>query len=328
MSGKPTYEELENKIRTLESKFCALQDHTTNTLTDERYKAIVETAVDAIVFVNDRAEITEWPSQAELLCGWSSNEMIGKPIYSIMPSRYRKMHSTLLKDVIIGKRGEHFGKRIEASILDRFDREVPVELAVALTKIGNRSEMTLFMHDITERKKNQEILHEISVTDVLTGLFNRRGFLALAGKQLQTACRQEVDIFLLYADFDNMKGINDILGHKIGDLALVDTAGLLQDTFRQADLIGRVGGDEFLVLLSDNKGNSSEETVVSRLEENIRLYNQRPDIQYKILLSIGTVRYNPEEPCSIEELMSKADAMMYKSKKGKKQAGAPGYTKK
>ncbi|MBU0485825.1 MAG: sensor domain-containing diguanylate cyclase [Proteobacteria bacterium] len=315
MVKKPTYEELENRLSEIESQFAG------NSPDKSRYNAIVETAVDAIIVVDDQARIVKWPSQAELLCGWSSNEIIGQPIFKIMPERYRNMHKSRFQEVISGSRGNVFGKRIEASVMYRDEYEVPVELAVALTKADDHHEITLFMHDITERKKGMSQLHQMSVTDDLTGIFNRRGFLTLADKQLKIACRSLGEIFLVYVDFDNMKWINDNLGHKYGDEALIETTEILKKTFREADLIGRVGGDEFVVLLTDKKNTKNENSVIKRLEKNINQANSLKNRQYKVLLSIGIVHYDPEAPCNIEDLMSKADLLMYENKKQKKEAG-------
>ena len=95
----------------------------------------------------------------------------------------------------------------------------------------------------------------------------------------------------------------------------------MKNTFRQADLIGRVGGDEFIVLISNRKGKKNEEAVVDRLEKSISEANSKKNRRYKILLSYGTVRYEPGSPCTIEELVTRADELMYSNKKEKKEAG-------
>jgi diguanylate cyclase (GGDEF)-like protein len=177
--------------------------------------------------------------------------------------------------------------------------------------------------NITEQKLLEEKLHAASVTDDLTGIFNRRGFLTMADKRVKMADRAKESLFLLYADLDNMKWINDHLRHKTGDNALRETADLLRNTFRQSDIIGRLGGDEFAVLLADKQGTDSEDAVVERFEENIRTLNRQPDRRYQLSISVGVTRYDSRFPCSIEELMSRADALMYECKKRKKDDGLP-----
>lgn len=326
MAGKPTYEELELKVDGLEEEVLRSRQEIELLKADHtRLRAILESAIHAIIVVNDRGQVIEWPGQAELLCGWSKSEMLGKPISMIMPHRIREMHQTFLMEVLKGRRGDNFGKRIETTILYRDEFEVPVELAVTLTKVGNRPELTLFIHDITERKNYEAQLHHMSISDELTGLFNRRGFITLADKHLKMAQRCGKDIFLLYADFDNMKWINDTHGHPVGDNALVETAVILKNTFRQADLIGRVGGDEFIVLMSEPRERNGEVVVLERLASEIEKANSRANRKYQILLSIGTVRYNHLEQTTIDELMSQADLLMYEDKKKKKELGIDNY---
>lgn len=286
-----------------------------------RFQTIIESAIHAIVVVNNRGLVVEWSSQAELLCGWNRNDIIGKPIFSIMPPKHRENHKSIIPMVLSGERGLDFGKRIETTILNKNDFEVPVELAVSLTRIGASSEFTLFMHDITERKNYEAKLHHMSITDDLTGLFNRRGFMVMADRQLKLACRQKENIFLLYADFDNMKWINDTFGHQMGDNALIETATILKRTFRQADLIGRVGGDEFIALITDHENNNPLEQVMARFEKKIANANSLENRKFKIMLSTGTVQYDHNSACSIDDLMIKADQLMYEDKREKKISG-------
>ena len=118
-----------------------------------------------------------------------------------------------------------------------------------------------------------------------------------------------------------MKLINDTQGHKIGDNALIETAEILKKTFREADLICRVGGDEFVVLITNHNNRKSLERVLARLEEKITETNSRNDRKFKIMLSIGTIITDHSEVCSINDLMSKADSLMYKDKRKKKTSG-------
>jgi len=320
--NKPSHSDLERTIADLEKELESRRRKLVRLERDHvRYKTILESAIHAIIVVDDRGLIVEWPSQAELLCGWHHDDIIGKPIYAIMPTRYRDKHQGLLGKVLDGAHGDHFGKRIETTILYKGELEVPVELSVSLTKVGERREFNLFMHDITERKNYEAQLRRISITDELTNLFNRRGFMAMADQQLKIARRNKSDIFLLYADFDNMKWINDTLGHQLGDTALIETAVILKNTFREADLIGRVGGDEFIVLVADQDNKNTGEKVMARLEKNINEANTRPNRKYKIMLSVGTVFHDHNHSYSIDDLMIKADKLMYKNKKEKKTAG-------
>jgi len=138
------------------------------------------------------------------------------------------------------------------------------------------------------------------------------------------ARRLKKNLILIFIDLDNMKWINDNLGHNIGDLALKETADILKKTFRENDLIARIGGDEFVILGVVEKEEDKDE-ILNRLRHKVEISNQRKDKAYKLSLSIGTVFYNPESPCSIEELLQMADKMMYEEKKRKKEAGINNY---
>lgn len=170
--------------------------------------------------------------------------------------------------------------------------------------------------DISERKKMEETLRTMSITDELTGLLNRRGFFSLALKQLKAAERTKRTMSVIYADMDGLKEINDTLGHKEGDAALVEFAGLLKDTFRESDIIARLGGDEFGVVVEVNESNS-ELIIKKRLEDKLKAINAKKDRRFKLVISIGIVRYDPYHPVSIDELLSQSDKLMYANKKSK-----------
>jgi len=175
--------------------------------------------------------------------------------------------------------------------------------------------------DISDRKKMENKLKEISITDELTGILNRRGFLSMAEKQLILGERLDKTMYLLYADIDNMKWINDTLGHAIGDQALMEAADLLRDTCRKADMIGigRLGGDEFAILMfSDDITECCDHPVVKRINKNIEERNKKADSRYSLSISIGIVRYDPETYSTVEEFLASGDEAMYICKKERK----------
>jgi diguanylate cyclase (GGDEF)-like protein/PAS domain S-box-containing protein len=172
------------------------------------------------------------------------------------------------------------------------------------------------VRDISERKKMEEILRTMSITDELTGLLNRRGFFSLAQKQLKAAERSKRYMSVIYADLDGLKEINDTLGHNEGDAALLEFAELLKDTFRESDIIARLGGDEFAAIVEVTDSNS-ELIIKRRLEDKLNAVNSRKGRQFILLISLGIVRYDPYHPCSIDELLSQSDKLMYANKKGK-----------
>ena len=164
-----------------------------------------------------------------------------------------------------------------------------------------------------ESRKN---LEEALVTDELTGIYNRRGFLTVAEQQQKMARRLKKGTLLLSADLDDLKDINDTLGHKEGNLALIETAKILKKSFRESDVIGRIGGDEFVVFQIENPVNPSE-IVTERLQKTIEIQNEKKEFNYKLSLSVGIVRCDPDCTYSLDEMLIQADKLMYEQKKQK-----------
>lgn len=177
-------------------------------------------------------------------------------------------------------------------------------------------EIVAIYDDVTERKRMEDEIRALAITDQLTGLFNRRGFLALAEQQLKLADRTKKDLLLFYIDLDGMKWINDNLGHIEGDNALMEVAAVLKETFRSADIVARMGGDEFAVLVVDmTEGNM--DIHIARLQDRIDAHNGRENRKYRLSVSVGCSCYNPEKPSSIDALMVSADERMYSEKRRK-----------
>jgi diguanylate cyclase (GGDEF)-like protein len=160
-------------------------------------------------------------------------------------------------------------------------------------------------------------LHTLSITDELTGLYNRRGFFTLANNRLMLAKREEKGAMMLYADLDNLKEINDTLGHDEGDRLIRKTADILKSTYRTSDIIARIGGDEFVVFPIGADEDQAAKTA-KRLQENIENFNAKYNKRYKLRLSIGIATYDPNSVQSVDELLAKADSLMYEHKKSKK----------
>lgn len=167
------------------------------------------------------------------------------------------------------------------------------------------------------REKKEEEILTLSMTDQLTGLYNRRGFLSLAEQQLKLADRSKSKMMLFFADLDGLKDINDRFGHKEGDKALIEAASVFKETFRKTDIIARLGGDEFAALVIDVK-DENPEIFSSRLQYLIDTQNKQKNRTYMLSISMGGSFQNPEKPFSIDELMSQADKLMYEHKKQKK----------
>lgn len=172
------------------------------------------------------------------------------------------------------------------------------------------------IQDITERKRAEAAIHTLSLADELTGLYNRRGFLAFCKQYLNSLHRTNKGVVIVYADLDGLKRINDSFGHKEGDRALIKTAELLKETFRSADVLGRLGGDEFSALAAVEPDGGVEK-LISRLEQKFANYNSLKIVPYKLSISIGVAELDSDGTQSMEDLMAMADLAMYENKREK-----------
>ncbi|MEH2443447.1 GGDEF domain-containing response regulator [Nostoc sp.] len=171
-------------------------------------------------------------------------------------------------------------------------------------------------HEIQERLKAEADIRQLSLTDDLTGLYNRRGFFWLANQQFKIARRTQMLCCLLFVDLDGLKQINDSLGHEIGDRMIVDTAQILKQTFRDSDIVARLGGDEFVIFVPICSKNTDE--FYPRLQASIDRYNQDHNYLYQLSISIGVTQCTLNENVSLEQLIEEADKLMYEHKRAKR----------
>lgn len=144
--------------------------------------------------------------------------------------------------------GAVIGKTLELAALRKNGEEFPVELSLSALQLRGKWTTVGIIRNITSRKQYEEEIRTLSITDQLTGLYNRRGFIALVEQQLKIVERTKDGAILLFADLDGLKWINDNLGHNKGDEALVETASILKEIFRKSDIIARMGGMNLLSL--------------------------------------------------------------------------------
>lgn len=221
-------------------------------------------------------------------------------------------------------------------LIDHIAKEAPVILLTGIDdeSIGfdaikngvqdyiNKKELTsnLLLRSIRyaiERHRMAVTIQKLSMIDELTNLYNRRGFMLLSKKLITLANRNNHKILLIFADFDNLKFYNDNNGHIAGDQALKNSASIIKGAFRTSDIVARLGGDEFVVFAMETESENSE-TMIKRLKENINEFNLHTENSLPLSLSIGTACYDPQQPCSIEELLCISDKRMYEQKKLRK----------
>ena len=157
-------------------------------------------------------------------------------------------------------------------------------------------------------------LQSLALTDDLTGLYNRRAFLALATQQVRQTRRQGKGLLLFFADIDKLKDINDTFGHREGDYVILRAAEALENSFRDSDIVARLGGDEFAALALEVSG-QDQAVILRRLAKNLRKSSSDGS---RLSISVGVARLEPKRNMSIGELMERADAAMYLEKRRKR----------
>ena len=192
--------------------------------------------------------------------------------------------------------------------------------SIAMENVQVYSELEARVRDRTAalEKANEEI-RQLSVTDELTGLTNRRGFYPLAQAALRAARRHDRTCLVAFLDVDGLKRINDEQGHDVGDRLLVDVAEVLRATLRESDILARVGGDEFCVLVCEPTGDPA--MLRERILEAFRRFDETQDRPYHLSVSIGLVNAWPGN--TLDQLLAQADKLMYKEKKNNADSRLP-----
>lgn len=160
-------------------------------------------------------------------------------------------------------------------------------------------------------RKREAAMEVVALRDDLTGIYNRRGWFLLAEHELERAHRQGSPRVLFFVDVDGLKQVNDVLGHREGDRAIVDAAAVLSAASRASDLVGRLGGDEFVLLLGDD---GQAEAARDRLLDALARHNAGSDAGFELRMSIGAEVWFPEAACTLGELVRRADEQMYTDK--------------
>jgi diguanylate cyclase (GGDEF)-like protein len=197
-------------------------------------------------------------------------------------------------------------------------RIIPEHYVTAiLTSIATAVSMILLLALVWRINSMEMEIHVLSLRDELTGLYNLRGFSLLSEQVLRLAQRSQLPLSVLFIDLDHLKQINDSFGHDVGSTFLVEIAEILKQTFRETDVMGRVGGDEFAVVCQGSHVAIS--IAAQRLQAACALRNAESDRRFPLSVSMGFVTAEEQARQSLKELLTEADKEMYEEKRRKKQ---------
>jgi len=166
--------------------------------------------------------------------------------------------------------------------------------------------------ELARRDADEGEIRRLSLTDVLTGLYNRRGFFAHAEQVFKLAQRKRTRSVVIFADVDGLKRVNDELGHEAGDGLIRDAAAIFQESFRDADVVARLGGDEFVAYALDD---GQPQVILSRLNANLHAFNLMQERPYRVSISAGVVQCDPASEQNLLNYIVRADQQMYLHKR-------------
>lgn len=275
---------------------------------EEKYRSLVHSTEDSIYLVDRNYKYLFMNKRHISRMGFTGDEYLGRSFGEFHSPDNTKWFVEKADDVF------HTGRSIQHEHKSGNDgRCFLLTLSPVKKPDGTIVAVTVVSKDISRIKTMEAKLRALSLTDELTGLYNRRGFFTVGEQLLKQSRRQKTGIFVLYADVDDLKEINDKWGHREGDIALIHAADILRGTFRESDIIARIGGDEFVVLAMETAKTSAEK-LENRLQLILNGRNARNQ-RYKLSLSVGIVYCAPECLYSIDELLIQGDQLMYEQKK-------------
>jgi len=279
---------------------------------DERMRALLEHAHDAVISIDERGRVSQWNRAAERLFGWAPIETIGQPVAElVVPPQLRGEIGSLISRYASAERLEDAHQRVTLPAIDRAGRPLSVEVSLTATRVAGHWELTAFAHDVSEKRQLEARLRAMALSDGLTGLANRRSFMEALEKAVSRHARGGPPLALLFLDLDGFKRINDELGHHVGDLALQTFARRIEACVRKGDTVARLGGDEFTVLAEGIATLEQARTIADKIIDAMK-----PPLQthksVRLRASIGISLYKP--PADASRFLREADHAMYHAK--------------
>jgi len=287
---------------------------------EARAKAVMESAVEAILTTDAVGHVESVNPAAEVLFGWAEAEIVGRPIAVVVPGLEPSGEHDGLDDLHRGPSE----RMMEAIRKD--EQRLPVDVSMSSTTIGGREMFTLIARDATLRKLYEDQLEHQATHDPLTGLANRTLFDELLVRAAYRADRSGRPVAVLYLDLDGFKDVNDVFGHPSGDRVLSETSRRLEAVVRPGDMVARMGGDEFVVLCEHLSEPSDAEKIATRIVQAVGKPIPLATGVATVTASVGIALGEPGETAA--SLIGRADEAMYRMKQGGKAgflfAGAAG----
>jgi len=278
-----------------------------------RVNMILNTVHDAIITTNDKGIIESINTATELMFGYLKTELIGQNINLLLTKESADENIKII-DLILSQRAAKAVKsNLEQIVQSSNGERFPVEIFLGESKFNNETTYTAVIRDITQRRKDEQEIQKLILTDPLTNLANRRHFNQELQRSMESAQRLKLSLGLLMIDLDNFKPVNDTFGHNIGDKVLEKVSRRLEKIVRRVDLVARLGGDEFAVILNSVENHFDTITPAQKVIDSISKTMHIEGISIKISATIG-IAVCPKDALELEDFIHHADKALYKAK--------------
>ena len=285
---------------------------------EARYRGLLEAAPDAMVVVDQGGEIVLLNVQAEKQFGYRRDELIGQKVKNIIPKGFAER---LVADALRSAEdalAQQIGTGIELNGRRKDGSEFPIEIMLSPLEGAEGVLVTAAIRDITTRKKAEALMIHSSEHDFLTGLPNRMLLSDRVNQAIRLAIRHKKKVAVLFLDLDGFKHINDSLGHPTGDKLLQSVGKRLVDCVRGSDTVSRQGGDEFVVLLSEEDDSEDVSVIAKRMLRAVAEAHFVDQHDLHVTCSVGVSLY-PDDGLNAETLIKNADTAMYQAKENGRQ---------
>lgn len=280
---------------------------------ERQVRLILDTVLDAIVTADQDGKIISFNRAAETIFGYREGEALGQSVEMLMPESFKATHPESMQKYAHGRPSRMIGQVVEYEGQRKDGSTFPIEISANSMSVGGKQLFTAVMRDITTRKRAEEEILHLAMTDPLTGLANRNQFQSRIKDAFELSKRLKQPFALLLVDLDKFKPVNDTYGHPVGDEVLQQVAEHMTAVCREVDTVARLGGDEFAILLM---AIDKAEDAVIPAERLIELINAPITIEgheIRIGASIGISVYD-DGGVSPEVLFKQADNALYQSK--------------
>ena len=283
--------------------------------TERKFRALLESAPDAMIIVNWHGHITLVNGEVERMFGYDRDEIVGQNMTDLILDEFRNAHRQLQKSFAQEGIESTSRARREMIGLHKDGAHIPIEMSLSSMLTDRGPLLFVAIRDITERKQFEDKLQHLADHDELTGMFNRRRFEHELTLELARASRYSTGGAVLAIDIDHFKHVNDTLGHAVGDDLILRLGSLFRERLRSTDIIARLGGDEFAVILprvSEDEAVLAAEGLLTVLHDECRL-EMVTGPPRRVTASIGVAPFGPT-PNTEEGVRAQANIAMYDAK--------------